>query len=195
MIAAIKSFLLIDLINQSDHLNPHMKAEMMIDLRPSLKPYLVKCLYNLYFIYLAMRQVFHLMYFLPTWIYFGWTQKIICFVLLLCVQSSAFQGSSISLGSTSDSLAQNLCWQLLSRVLKVKCWRMVKMSEKLREKKKVRNFPRNENAYFREIEGGKNMWINWGRRKRWEFCYVWEQNKQGKYDFMGKEENKESVCR
>ena len=30
------------------------------------------------------------------------------------------------------------------------------MSEKMREKKKVRNFPRNENAYFREIEGGKN---------------------------------------
>ena len=30
------------------------------------------------------------------------------------------------------------------------------MSEILREKKKVRNFPRNEYARLREIEGGKN---------------------------------------
>ena len=30
------------------------------------------------------------------------------------------------------------------------------MREKLREKKKVRNFPRNEYAYYREIKGGKN---------------------------------------
>ena len=32
----------------------------------------------------------------------------------------------------------------------------VKMSEILRDKKKVRNFPRNEYAYLRETEGGKN---------------------------------------
>ena len=51
---------------------------------------------------------------------------------------------------------------------------------KTREKKKVSNFPRNENAYSREIEGGKNEWINWGRRKRWDFCWRWKQNKRGR---------------
>ncbi len=55
---AIKSFLLINLINQSDHLNPHMQAEVMIDLRPSLNLILCDVSINPLFLY-ALLEIYH----------------------------------------------------------------------------------------------------------------------------------------
>ena len=107
--------------------------------------------------------MFHLMYFLPTRLHSGRAQEVNFSVVLYCVLNPGlsrilnitglyfgfFDSECVSSGRSDNYSRRRLKWR-----------KVVKMSEKLREKKKVRNFPRNENAYFREIEGGKNKGIN-----------------------------------
>ena len=123
-------------------------------------------------------------FFLPNRLYFGWAQEINSIVLyLLCAWPGPFMNYQYHWVQLLVSL-QYLVYQATQVSLEGgrSCANLEggQKEWKTREKKKVSNFPRNENAYVREIEGGKNEWINWGRRKRWEFCQRWKQNKRGR---------------